>query len=716
MNIIELANELEKLKNIEKIINVSRGCDTPSGNKKILKQSVSIFKDGLKSNQHHKVVAIFIAMLLYNADDTISRLKRGGHLRSSRYNFRHKAIKRSIEVAIAILPRLDIRDERVNYLYSVQALISLSPQVRKIKERLVIQLIENKTYVLKTIFAVINQVFSNHWIPDDGKKSTDFEYWSAEKLAEATSYIINLMREEVGIKISMWQNVDPQCDKKLEKIYYQLLIDAATIKEYNEAEATIDGLPYKARFDGVSLTISAIDEDFEKAIRLGYIQSQIQKMIRIESASDNYKGGLTIDKFISDAFSVGLGEMIEISHHPLPRLILKIPFISEFFEPITTESLYLEEIPEVVGFGIDSFLKLDGLLDAKVIGTIKVIDVIKVQRLFSLINAVFKEKIKTFESNEINSALVLRSVIPIIEESDFNKLLSQIIPLRKKDEILSFLTMDDDEKFIDIQYKPFFKIGGSYIISPALISRSNLVRNIVVGSKLNEKSKIRIDPMQNCVIDALKRSGFEVYHEFTYDIFGKRETDILCWKEDMLFIFECKNSFHPCSTHELRTSYEHIKKAKEQLDIRLEWVKDTVNQSKLFKYLGMDVPVTNNIYTGIITANRMFSGYKIGVHPVRHAHELINVLLNGVIHINNGDSYNFWHGDEFSSIDLVEYLSGDMIVHDQYELLIPHARDIKINNNILRYESYIMDVTNINEDFIYLAKKNNHPLKKLTSN
>src|SRR5207248_11416694 len=44
------------------------------------------------------------------------------------------------------------------------------------------------------------------------------------------------------------------------------------------------------------------------------------------------------------------------------------------------------------------------------------------------------------------------------------------------------------------------------------------------------------------------------------------DLDTLALIEDVLFVFECKNSLHPCSPFELRTSFDHLVEAQDQLD------------------------------------------------------------------------------------------------------------------------------------------------------
>ncbi|MBL7373615.1 hypothetical protein INQ23_30300, partial [Escherichia coli] len=74
------------------------------------------------------------------------------------------------------------------------------------------------------------------------------------------------------------------------------------------------------------------------------------------------------------------------------------------------------------------------------------------------------------------------------------------------------------------------------------------------------------------------------------------------------------------------------------------------------------------VHTGIVTANRIFHGAALNGHPVRQAHELINVLTMGKL---SGEerSLSIWAGSEFHALDLVTYLEGDSIAAKQLAAL-----------------------------------------------
>jgi hypothetical protein len=141
----------------------------------------------------------------------------------------------------------------------------------------------------------------------------------------------------------------------------------------------------------------------------------------------------------------------------------------------------------------------------------------------------------------------------------------------------------------------------------------------------------------------------------------------------------------------MRNSYAHIVTAGKQLEVRLNWLRDHAHQATLFKALDWDVPPTDAVYSGIIIANRVFNGATQGKHPVRQAHELINVVLLGEIRMAE-ETLNFWKRSEFEATDLVAYLKGETIIADQFAALQPITRTIPLGYRSLRFTSYSMDL------------------------
>ena len=236
--------------------------------------------------------------------------------------------------------------------------------------------------------------------------------------------------------------------------------------------------------------------------------------------------------------------------------------------------------------------------------------------------------------------------------------------------------------------------SGEFIaIPPAVVARSNLVRSVQYTSNVKRKLNPKDDPMQVAVLAALRQVGFLVRDGFEFNISGRRETDIFAYRDGVLFVFECKNAYHPCSPHELRNSFDLLETSQRQLDIRADWLSNPTNRASLIKAIGWNVKPVSRVYTCTVTANRCFTGYKLGAHPVRQAHELINVLTSGLI--GRGASaapLRFWHSDAFQADDLIDYLEGKSVVGQQHAAMHPVKRSIEIRGRKLEFAQFAMDL------------------------
>lgn len=118
------------------------------------------------------------------------------------------------------------------------------------------------------------------------------------------------------------------------------------------------------------------------------------------------------------------------------------------------------------------------------------------------------------------------------------------------------------------------------------------------------------------------------------------------------------------------------------------------NQTKLFTKLGWKVPPTSRLYTSCITANRLFTGYTLGAHPVRQAHEFINVVRSGTVQLvgHEHPERSFWRGDEFNAEDLVDYLEGKSVVQARIGALIPAYRSLDFRGRQLVFEEFAMSM------------------------
>jgi hypothetical protein len=653
-------------------------------------------KRNMSAINHRESVATIAALMLWNADDACARVRRLGLLRASRYRYNSGCAKRVVDAALRLAPVLGASANTVTYFSSVAALLSVAGAARQVHDGMLSRLRSRSSNALKTLLVAVNTAFAKGWSGDRRADSNTLNHWSIEDLASAFSLLLDALNKEARINDRMWQRTDELFAEPLEVVYWNLLVDACKLNALREAETMIDGLPFTASRSGEKdVIVSGSSPELEKSIRLGFIQAALQMQIRArflagERERENWQVP-TIQEFVEAHFDAGLHQFAAFVTEPIKRLVLILPMNLPIFEQLAADAPFLDEIVMMHGASVDSFQPELGP-DLQVTESLTALDILKVQRVFRVIEIVFDRKLSTIKCSLERERLRARSTILLMSRNQLLSIVRAVVSQEKAEELIRYLTLAELEQFIDIQYRPFISAGDFYVVAPAIMSKSNLLRNIVVENRI-KNPKTTEDFLEKTISDALLNAGFLVRSGFNFDISGKRETDIFAWKDNELFIFECKNSYHPCSAHELRTSFEQIRTAQRQLDKRISWLRTTLNQEKLFSAIGWSVPTTINLHSAIITGNRAFSGHMMGVHPVRQAHELINVLTRGeVLRVGAEDSVKFWKGDEFQTSDLIEYLKGGTIVQLQMAALTPYDRTVQIGAATLIFNSYFMDM------------------------
>ncbi len=704
MGVLAKAAQFHGYKTIAAITTAALASGPVSATKDEAKAALGALKIYLERNDHQWSVSVLLALLLWDADSAVARIRREGLLRASRYKFQSGALVKAVEASLALLPKVTLRPDRQEFLRSVRLLLNLAPAARSLREALVLRLRSRRKVAQKSLLIIVNEAFANDWRGGNlHLDSSSFEHWSTEEVTQGLSFILHLMREEVGTVPTDWKNVDESLVSPYQSVYPELLMDAARLNELFEVEALLDGMPYKVEQIGKELKVLSIDQALEKSIRLGYIQNSLQEEIRAAKVALEYREIneqiFTMESFIEAAFTQGrLGEFVELRFEPIERLVFLMVQDPKFFAPIAGNQFFAEEVAALMSLGIDNF-RQDDPLSLQVTETLSAGDIMKVQRLFAFLSAVFQRKLQEIQPPERQQLLRVRSVLPIMRSKDLVMLLSQVLPHSKSQEVVDILTLRKDQKFIDLQYRPLIEAAEHLVIAPAVIAKSNLVRNVVTANDLRRVQLRDKDPMEQTVLATLMDAGFKVRSNFEFNMEGKRETDIVAWRDGHLFIFECKNSFLPVSAHELRTSYEHLKTARDQLDIRLRWMKIPTNQKRLLKWLDWDVVATEHVHTGIISANRVFNGYTMGIHPVRQAHELINVVANGFVRLWPEGKVRFWRDENFQALDLADYLLGGNIIKQQIDLLRPFERRVCFKDMTLTSQNYFMNMQEASERF-----------------
>jgi BMFP domain-containing protein YqiC len=644
-----------------------------------------------------------MAMIFLDPDHAVSCMRRNGVLRASRYGYRGSLIGRVAKAVLGAPDVFEISPDRIVYLESVKVLSCLAGNAQTLREQIEATVRARRSTVLKTVFVLVNNLFYDGWINDHDASSLDSRRYSSEEYAEAASFILHIYASMFPVDGMSFAHVDTDAAGKNSLVYERLLVAAIRLAKFREAEQLIDGLPYRADREGGEVTISSIDPDVERAVRLGFIQQRTQAFIRqffLQEADQL----ISIRTLIDTGFDRGsFDNLLEIKEHPVRRFVLLMPAIPVIFDAwFANDELFRDEIQMLMELDVDHFGTFDDLI-FPITDRISSLDVLKAQRYFNFISCAYQRRLADIQDPVEREELTLTSTLLAISHDAMVEQMQLILGDEDKAcELIELLKMVPEDGHLDLQYRPFVDVGGYYMIAPHVVAASNLVRNTIVANRLRSAAIGRTDLMVQSVTEALRSAGFEVESDLKAKIAGQKlELDIVARRDDALVLLECKNAYHPVSVHEMRNSWEHIRNAAMQLDKRQDILVDLSNQSQLFNRLDWKVSSKCTVHTGIVIANRVFHGASLNGHPIRQAHELINVLNSGRIAVRNGpkeESLSFWLEPDFQTADLTRYLGPKSIASDQLAVLDARSWRYSIGSRELAFSSYVLDMVKFDKE------------------
>ncbi|TQL81040.1 hypothetical protein [Delftia sp. HK171] len=665
-------------------------------------EALSELADSIVRNRKGKGLSVArVLLLLLGADKSIKRIQREGIFRASRHDFSNSVINIIITDWIENAEIYGLNKANINYLRSAGALWTLAPALKNTRRSIVDRLKSKQSIAIKTLLANIDVVFAYGLLGNRAISTNSLEAYSSEGMAEAFSYLLRLFHQEIGIKESHFSMVDGS--SVFDTFYAELLLDAAKICEYLSAEVLVDAFPYSARASGSRVTVTSDNPTLEKSIRLGYVQSEMQKMIQLKRLFDHNTDD---NKEIPSLASFAKSFYDEIGHsvvtfvsEPVPRYTVTMPLIDKLLRIFAGNEFFAEDLSSIEMLGTEDYIDPQDVINSLVVGNINVTDILKVQRFFYFMQFGLLESINRHLPVIDRPQIYLNSCLPVFKRKKLIEILQLIIGDEKAEEMLQLLTCDLSSEYVDLQYTPVIVAGEWSILSLAVLSASNLVRNILchAAERLTMRNKEDGDPMQIALKDALHRAGFLVDEEVdTGTKNNKLEVDVLAYREGHLFIFECKNSFHPCNVYEMRTSYDHVVHAADQLTKRKAWLLDHANQRRVFDRIKWNVTATDQVHTCIAIGNRVFNGYDCEGHPVRQMHELLNVILRGKAVIQDV-THRLWKNESFSVSDLSSYLDGETTIADFMESMQPLDRIFSFCDAELMLSSYVLDAQKLKD-------------------
>lgn len=635
-----------------------------------------------------------VLLVLLGPDKAIARLKREGILRASTFDFDTRAVGNVIADWIDNATSYGLNLVDVGYLTSTATLFGLALPLRKLFHHIVGQLESSGELVINSLLSEVDASIcypQRHGLSDSDEKEI-----THEELAEAFSYILTIYhRRKTG---AMGVLGIPSRDAGYSFQYRSLLTAAINICRYLEVEVQIESLPFRAVRENDNIRVEAIDPALERSIRIGYFQKEMRQHFdrhRLENGRVENKI-LSVSVFTKDFFSAHGNMLAQLQQSPIPRFRLLLPMYPELVDKLSGDTLFLEDTVMVESLAWEEYIEPEEVLSAIVAGSVTVFDLLRVQRLFKFMHLGLVDAVARHVPFSEQAGLYRTSCLPTFSHANMIQMLAHVVGTSKASAVLTMLTANLAAPNLDIYYTPLISVRGYYMVPLGIMSNVNIARNLLcrLQSRMVPVGPDRIDRMQLELALALRKAGFRVAEEIKLTVGqNKLEVDLLAWRDDHVFIFECKNTYHPCNIFELRTSYEGMAKASTQLTVRKEWLVDPANQRSVFDRLGWAMPASLTVHTCIALGNRVFNGHLFaGLHPVRQVHEMCSLLGYGYVETYEGVRHRLWNREVFTVEDLIAHLEGSALLADMHAAVVPVEMTSLIGEMRLIQSTFAIDL------------------------
>ena len=467
---------------------------------------------------------------------------------------------------------------------------------------------------------------------------------------------------------------------------YKNLIELSEyIVNFKKIEIKIDFFEYQITKENRVYTLT--NSSFEKNISMAYIRYNEQRYAIHHETLKDKKNEDTFDSLVKTLLKgLDINFIAEIRNNPFSRICPKLNLNPKFIELLKTDYIYLEERSLLNFFFLDNFLEQKDI-DTIIYKNFTLLDIIKIQRLFKFISITYRVFFNKTKKKKNYENLLISSIIPVTSKDYLNDIFEKTLDTNKKNyiELIKALISTNFYKindFLDIQYTPILSLGNEFLISPTILGNSNLIRSILININKNIAITSDSDKMIESLEKSFKNLNFSIATEVKL---GSYEIDIIAKKGNEIFIFECKNSYHPVNEFELRNSFDHIRKASKQLENLKNKLNDTSTRKNLAQKIGFSL-YKSNINYAVILSNRMFNGYVYNNYRCINSYTLNNLLNEGIVSINSA-KYSLWKNHQFHENDLVDFINGSFI-SDYEHLAHEDFIDYKIKNITLKLQRF----------------------------
>lgn len=488
-----------------------------------------------------------------------------------------------------------------------------------------------------------------------------FEDLDNEQAASAASFLVATAARTRGLSRAVRERSPPSPGECRD-----LLFEAWWLQELLEHEILVFRMGFLCHQDGpTEFRLEAPTDSVGYALSYGYVQAkhlpplrvrrrvregtQLQDLVQEFSAATSHARPYVVQR---GSARTHIGYRIHEGH---ARAIAAI---------VNRHNAYHDEEVELRVAAQQLRLAPGALLALELAPGVPIRDVLRLQRLLLFLSISRSEELGRAElsADELREARLL-----FMRRDSFINLTHALgIERSQADSLVTqFAWAPSDGRPLDLQHTPIVAFDDHVLVPLSIAAGSNLIRNGLATSHVRPHADGKEDPLVADLLRAFEIGGHAAWAGVKYQWEGKTyEIDIVALVGQRLVVFEAKNTLLPCSSYELRTTWDHIEKAGDQLDRHLTALCDSAVRGRLSARLGVDL--TGRLTsTCIVLSHYLFSGATI-----RHAVRQCDVVCSFVA---SGDGYA-WLGKlripiryrplgKLNEDDLVSFLSDSSPVY-----------------------------------------------------
>lgn len=669
---------------------------TKTEHKKLLKE----FAKSVERGKFILSLNLLIVGLYTDSSNTIDFIRKRGVFRYSRFKGKKCIVSNLISEVLSINNRIfAISNDELKYLQSIGNLANLH-NIYTVVDKFILE--EAKRFerhhkgesILKTLLTFGDFMFlSNH---NDSSKTDllSLKCRSKEDISMAISYLIHFISERRPVHLKDTNKASISYINSSE--FQKLIALVCSIQDFKEFEVLIDNFDYSCIKNEDKLRLIPPSKDFEKAIKLGYIKSDLQSFNDVlKSNILNDKEILSLEDLVEELHSIedfDIFQYTESNNFPRYRLVLPEPVLDFFIEKYFTQDfLFKDEIIYLSHINKEQLLDTKRLESIIIRDNLTLFDIVKFRRFFSFFYQLFTQKI--YKQKDIQTDLLLRSLIPALHDEILYDYLERFSTPDKVDSFLDVICWEPGLDIIfDLQYHPVLFINKFYLTPLSIFHQSNFIRNLYASEYKKQNKYLMADGVFDVLVnelsDAFSKSTIKNYCQTPLP---KSDIDLFAIKDDTLYVFECKHTLQPVSSFDLRTTFDYIKKAETQLD----YVVELYNKGELIQLLEkkwkIDLGNINKLVCCIVLSNRLLNG-NCFKYPVRYINEIKNIVNEGIMRTEKGH-FKLWSGETLSNSDLLEYFSlNSNLVKLLFDSLTEEVLVYELMQPPLEVETYYMDM------------------------